>query len=134
MVNVVVSVEALKSELHSGMIGGAATAPAALIAMLASLRDGQGNTTIRGLDNTQTWSGAPYPPEQFKGDAGAVGDASLLGGRERVGHALGPPRRHRARHRLPTCGGLGIGDRAAHRPPEPPHPARHRAGAGAGAA
>jgi acetylornithine deacetylase/succinyl-diaminopimelate desuccinylase-like protein len=80
MINVVVSVEALKSELHSGMFGGAAPdALAALIAMLASLRDGQGNTTIRGLDNTQTWSGAPYPPEQFKGDAGVVGDASLLG-------------------------------------------------------
>src|SRR6476659_5904055 len=80
MVNVVVTVEAMASELHSGMFGGAAPdALAALIAMLASLRDGQGNTTIRGLDNTQTWSGAPYPPEQFKGDAGVVGDAALLG-------------------------------------------------------
>lgn len=80
MVNVVVSVEALKSELHSGMFGGAAPdALAALIAMLASLRDGRGNTTIHGLDNTQTWSGAPYPPEQFQGDAGVVDNAALLG-------------------------------------------------------
>ena len=62
------------------MFGGAAPdALAALIAMLATLRDGQGNTTIRGLDNTQTWSGEPYPPEQFRGDAGVVDGAALLG-------------------------------------------------------
>ena len=80
MVNVVVRVEALESELHSGMFGGAAPdALAALVAMLASLRDSHGNTTIRGLDNTQTWSGEPYPPEQFRGDAGLVEGASLLG-------------------------------------------------------
>ena len=80
MVNVVVTVEALDSEVHSGMFGGAAPdALAALIAMLATLRDGQGNTTITGLDNTQTWSGEPYPPEQFRGDAGVVDGASLLG-------------------------------------------------------
>ena len=40
MVNVVVTVEALASELHSGMFGGAAPdALAALVAMLATLRD-----------------------------------------------------------------------------------------------
>ena len=80
MVNVVVRVEALESELHSGMFGGAAPdALAALVSMLASMRDSQGNTTIRGLDNTQTWSGEPYPPEQFRSDAGVVDGASLLG-------------------------------------------------------
>jgi acetylornithine deacetylase/succinyl-diaminopimelate desuccinylase-like protein len=80
LVNVVVSVEALGSELHSGMFGGAAPdALAALIAMLATLRDAGGNTTINGLDSTQTWSGAPYPPEQFATDAGVVGGAKLLG-------------------------------------------------------
>ena len=80
MINVVVRVEALGSELHSGMFGGAAPdALAALVEMLASLRDAKGNTTIRGLDNTQTWSGEPYPPEQFRGDAGVVDGASLLG-------------------------------------------------------
>ena len=80
MVNVVVTVEALGSELHSGMFGGAAPdALAALIAVLASLRDEQGNTTITGLDNTQTWTGAPYPPEQFESDAGVVPGARLLG-------------------------------------------------------
>jgi acetylornithine deacetylase/succinyl-diaminopimelate desuccinylase-like protein len=80
MVNVVVTVEAMASELHSGMFGGAAPdALAALIAMLASLRDKQGNTTITGLDSAQTWTGAPYPPEQFRSDAGVLEGVALLG-------------------------------------------------------
>jgi hypothetical protein len=29
---------------------------AALVAMLATLRDAHGNTTVRGLDNTQVWA------------------------------------------------------------------------------
>ncbi|MFF2031297.1 dipeptidase [Arthrobacter sp. NPDC058192] len=80
MVNVVVKVEAMASELHSGMFGGAAPdALAALILMLASLRDKQGNTTVTGLDNTQTWTGAAYPPEQFRSDAGLLDGVMLLG-------------------------------------------------------
>jgi cysteinylglycine-S-conjugate dipeptidase len=79
-VDVVVHVEALASELHSGMFGGAAPdALAALIAMLATLRDARGNTTIRGLDNTQVWPGAPYPAETFRADAGVLDGVSLLG-------------------------------------------------------
>ncbi|TQJ51238.1 dipeptidase [Phycicoccus sp. SLBN-51] len=80
MVNVVVTVDALRSELHSGMFGGAAPdALAALIAILASLRDKKGNTTIAGLDASQTWSGAPYDPAQFAGDAGTLDGVQLLG-------------------------------------------------------
>jgi cysteinylglycine-S-conjugate dipeptidase len=80
MVNVVVEVEAIASELHSGMFGGPAPdALAALIAMLATLRDARGDTTVRGLDNTQTWTGAPYPPEDFRTDAGMSDGVSLLG-------------------------------------------------------
>ncbi|MFC5267131.1 dipeptidase [Kribbella qitaiheensis] len=80
MVNVVVTVEALGSEVHSGMFGGPAPdALAALVAMLASLRDEHGNTTIKGLDNTQTWSGEPYPPDQFRRDATVVEGVSLSG-------------------------------------------------------
>jgi hypothetical protein len=80
MINVVVTVQALKSEVHTGMFGGRAPdALAALVAMLATLRDGQGNTTITGLDNTQTWTGELYPPEQFRTDAGVLDGGSLLG-------------------------------------------------------
>src|ERR687898_1405830 len=80
LVNVVVRVEALRSEVHSGMFGGPAPdALAALVAMLATLRDGKGNTTISGLENTQTWTGEPYPPEQFRSDAGVLDGVSPLG-------------------------------------------------------
>jgi acetylornithine deacetylase/succinyl-diaminopimelate desuccinylase-like protein len=80
MVNVVVHVEALPSELHSGMFGGPAPdALAALVTMLGSLRDDAGNTTVRGLDNTQTWTGAPYDAETFRGDAAVPDGAALLG-------------------------------------------------------
>jgi acetylornithine deacetylase/succinyl-diaminopimelate desuccinylase-like protein len=80
MVNVVVHVEAITSELHSGMFGGPAPdALAALVAMLATLRDARGDTTVQGLDNTQEWSGAPYPPETFRTDAGVDEGVSLLG-------------------------------------------------------
>jgi len=78
--DVIVRVDALASELHSGLFGGAAPdALAALVAMLATLRDGRGNTTVRGLDNTQVWSGAPYPPQTFRADAGVLEGVSLLG-------------------------------------------------------
>jgi len=80
MVNVVVSVSSLQTELHSGMFGGPAPdALAALISMLASLRDQDGNTVIQGLDHTQTWSGQPYPTEQFTSDAGLLDGTRLLG-------------------------------------------------------
>ncbi|WP_416061165.1 dipeptidase [Rhodococcus indonesiensis] len=80
MVNVVVTVDALASELHSGMFGGAAPdALAALVAMLATLRDTAGNTTVETLDNTQIWDGETYPHEQFRTDAGMLATESLLG-------------------------------------------------------
>ncbi|SFR66489.1 Acetylornithine deacetylase/Succinyl-diaminopimelate desuccinylase [Agromyces sp. CF514] len=80
MANVVVTVEALASEVHSGMFGGAAPdALAALIEMLAGLRDSEGNTTIEGLDATRAWHGEPYPPEQFRTDAGVLEGVALLG-------------------------------------------------------
>jgi acetylornithine deacetylase/succinyl-diaminopimelate desuccinylase-like protein len=80
MVNVVVTVEALASEVHSGMFGGAAPdALAALVAMLASLRDAAGNTRVEGLDGTGRWEGETYPPEQFRQDAGLLDGVELLG-------------------------------------------------------
>ena len=80
MVNMVVHVSALPSELHSGMFGGPTPdALAALVSMLASLRDEAGDTTVRGLDNSQTWPGAPYVAEEFRSDAGIADEESLLG-------------------------------------------------------
>lgn len=80
MANVVVTVEALASEIHSGMFGGPAPdALAALIELLADLRDERGNTTIEGLDATRTWHGEPYPAEQFRTDAGVLDGVELIG-------------------------------------------------------
>ncbi|WP_370963832.1 dipeptidase [Amycolatopsis sp. cg9] len=80
MVTVVVSVEALPTELHSGMFGGPAPdALAALIAVLATLRDADGDTTVRGLPNDGRWPGAPYPAARFRTDAGLSPGAALLG-------------------------------------------------------
>jgi acetylornithine deacetylase/succinyl-diaminopimelate desuccinylase-like protein len=80
MVNVVVHVEALPNELHSGMFGGPAPdALAALVAILAGLRDEHGETTVEGLPHNQTWSGAPYTADAFRSDAGVSDSETLLG-------------------------------------------------------
>jgi acetylornithine deacetylase/succinyl-diaminopimelate desuccinylase-like protein len=80
MVNVVVRVDALPTELHSGMFGGPAPdALAALVTVLASLRDATGDTTVQGLDSTQTWTGAPYDPDAFRADIGLAAAGTLLG-------------------------------------------------------
>ncbi|XVU30010.1 dipeptidase [Actinoplanes sp. CA-054009] len=80
LVNVVVTVSTLSGELHSGMFGGAAPdALAGLIQILSSLRDKAGNTTIAGLDHSQTWTGAPYPTDQFRSDSGLLPGVGLLG-------------------------------------------------------
>jgi acetylornithine deacetylase/succinyl-diaminopimelate desuccinylase-like protein len=80
LANVIVTVDALSSEMHSGMFGGAAPdALAALIHLLATLRDEQGNTTVKGLDNTQTWKGVAYDPATFRKDANVLDGVDLLG-------------------------------------------------------
>jgi cysteinylglycine-S-conjugate dipeptidase len=80
LANVVVTVEALAGPIHSGMYGGAAPdALAALIHMLATLRDERGNTTVRGLDVGQTWAGADYPAAQFRTDANVLDGVDLVG-------------------------------------------------------
>ncbi|MET0433562.1 MAG: dipeptidase [Cellulomonas sp.] len=80
MVNVVVRVDALPTELHSGMFGGPAPdALAALVQVLASLRSADGDTTVRGLDHAQTWDGAPYDPDTFRADAQVRPGEALLG-------------------------------------------------------
>lgn len=79
-VNAVVTVRSMAGPIHSGMFGGPAPdALAALIHMLASLRDRAGNTTISGLDVTATWPGAGYPADRFRSDAGVLDGVDLLG-------------------------------------------------------
>jgi cysteinylglycine-S-conjugate dipeptidase len=79
-VDVVVTVEALAAERHSGIFGGAAPdALAALVAMLATLRDENGSTTVHGLPGTGSWTGAPYPADRFRREAGVLEGVSLLG-------------------------------------------------------
>jgi acetylornithine deacetylase/succinyl-diaminopimelate desuccinylase-like protein len=48
--------------------------------MLATLHDGEGNTTIAGLDNTRRWDGIQYPEERFRRDANVLPGVDLLGG------------------------------------------------------
>ncbi|MEV0947042.1 dipeptidase [Rhodococcus sp. NPDC049939] len=80
LVNVVVHVETLAGELHSGMFGGPAPdALAALVRILATLRDEDGNTVVDGLESNQTWPGADYPDAQFRSDAGVLDGVGLTG-------------------------------------------------------
>ncbi len=80
MTNVDLRLQALNSAMHSGMFGGPAPDPvAALVAILASLRDSDGNTTVDGLDNTQHWSGVSYPAAQFRADANVLDGVNLIG-------------------------------------------------------
>ncbi|MEV0649688.1 dipeptidase [Phytomonospora sp. NPDC050363] len=80
LANVVVTVETAATELHSGMFGGPAPdALAALIRMLGTLRDENGNTTVSGLDNAAKWNGQSYDAGRFRSDAGVADGVSLLG-------------------------------------------------------
>lgn len=79
-VNVVVTVETLRGPLHSGAYGGAAPdALAALIQLLATLRDDRGNTTVAGLPNDQTWEGVQFSPERLRADAAVLDGVALTG-------------------------------------------------------
>lgn len=78
--NVVVTVDTLSSAMHSGMFGGPAPdAVAALIHMLATLRDHNGDTAIRGLDHNQEYDGIEYPADQFRQDANVLDGVDLVG-------------------------------------------------------
>lgn len=78
--SLVVTVRTMAGAQHSGVYGGAAPdAIGALIKMLASLTDADGNTTIEGLDSSQVWDGVEYPPAQFAKDAGVLDGVGLAG-------------------------------------------------------
>jgi acetylornithine deacetylase/succinyl-diaminopimelate desuccinylase-like protein len=78
--NLVLTVRTLRGPLHSGVFGGAAPdALAALIQMLAGLRDAAGDTTVAGLGEPLPWEGIEYPPERFHEDAGVLDPVLLTG-------------------------------------------------------
>jgi len=80
MTSVDITLRALASAMHSGMFGGPAPDPVvALIQMLASLHDEEGDTVVDGLDNKQSWSGVDYPVEQFRSDANVLDGVKLMG-------------------------------------------------------
>jgi acetylornithine deacetylase/succinyl-diaminopimelate desuccinylase-like protein len=75
-----VNVESLADPVHSGVFGGPAPdALVALIHILSTLHDERGNTTVRGLESSQRWSGAAYPASQFRVDAKVLEGVELLG-------------------------------------------------------
>ena len=78
--DLVVHVETMTGVLHSGQFGGAAPdALAALIALLAGLRDERGELTVPGIDTAGTWPGAGYDEAQFVADAGVLPGVELIG-------------------------------------------------------
>jgi cysteinylglycine-S-conjugate dipeptidase len=80
MTSVDVTLRGLGSAMHSGMFGGPAPdSLVGLIQILASLHDEHGNTTVDGLDATQTWTGVAYSAEQFREDANVLDGVKLMG-------------------------------------------------------
>jgi acetylornithine deacetylase/succinyl-diaminopimelate desuccinylase-like protein len=75
-----VRLEALGGAVHSGSFGGAAPDPlAGLIAMLATLRDEHGDTTVDGIRSDQRWNGAPLDADRFRADALVLDGVDLIG-------------------------------------------------------
>ncbi|WP_042575145.1 dipeptidase [Rhodococcus sp. MEB064] len=87
-----VDIETLNGAVHSGMYGGPAPdALVALIAVLASLHDEHGNTTIDGVDGTGAWQGADYPIDRFRDDAGVLDGVDLTGSGSIADHLWARP-------------------------------------------
>jgi cysteinylglycine-S-conjugate dipeptidase len=76
---VVVAVETLEAPVHSGMFGGPAPdALTALIRMLDTMWDGDGNVAVPGLRSID-WDGADYPEADFRADATVLDGLDLVG-------------------------------------------------------
>ncbi|MEU4348947.1 dipeptidase [Streptomyces sp. NPDC023838] len=75
-----VRVDTLEGNLHSGQFGGAAPdALAALIRVLDSLRDENGQTAVEGLPADASWEGLQYPEGEFRKDAKVLDGVGLPG-------------------------------------------------------
>jgi acetylornithine deacetylase/succinyl-diaminopimelate desuccinylase-like protein len=79
LVSQVVEVATLDHALHSGMYGGAVPdAMMALIKLLASLHDEQGNVAVAGLKQS-TAQDLPYSKQQLRQDAGMLANTTEIG-------------------------------------------------------
>ena len=78
-VSCVVTVKTLDHAVHSGVFGGPAPdALVALIRMLATLHDGQGDVAIAGL-STGPWKGAEFPEDLYRRLSGLAGGVDTIG-------------------------------------------------------
>jgi acetylornithine deacetylase/succinyl-diaminopimelate desuccinylase-like protein len=79
LVSQVIEVATLDHALHSGMYGGAVPdATMALIRLLASLHDEQGNVSVSGLKQSQAQK-LPYSQGQLRQDAGMLPNTEEIG-------------------------------------------------------
>ncbi len=75
----VVEVKTLERPLHSGIFGGpAADALVALIKLLGTLWDEQGNTLVEGL-RSYAWPEEVYPEDRFRRQAGILPGVAVIG-------------------------------------------------------
>lgn len=79
MAMVTVSVATLADPVHSGMFGGPAPdALMALITLLATLRDADGDTVVPGVTGYD-WAGADFDEQMFRDQAGVLPGQPLIG-------------------------------------------------------
>lgn len=80
VVNLLVRVETMAGEMHSGTFGGPAPdALIALIQLIATLHDEAGDVTVTGLAAGGRWEGLPYQADDFRRDAGVLDGVELAG-------------------------------------------------------
>lgn len=86
---VVVTVDTLRTQVHSGGFGGPAPdATFALMRIINSLRDESGAVTIDGVDCTRQWEGVGYDAETFRSDAGILDGVDILGDSTQIASQL----------------------------------------------
>ncbi|MEN9752451.1 MAG: hypothetical protein RL670_142 [Actinomycetota bacterium] len=91
MTSQVIRVETLDHALHSGMFGGAvADSLTAMIRLLATLHDADGNVAVAGLTSHAS-ADLPYSEEQLREDAGVLEGVDLIGSGSLVQRIWGKP-------------------------------------------
>jgi cysteinylglycine-S-conjugate dipeptidase len=87
----VVTVGTLEEARHNGQFGGPAPdALMVLIKLLATLMDDHGDATVDGISGT-AWSGAEFPPDDFRVVAGVLPGVPLIGSHDVASHLFSLP-------------------------------------------